>query len=55
MEHVVHTHESVREYSQDYMVKLRRKNYVTPKHYLDFIKIYLGQLDVKAAEIDQQV
>ncbi|KAK3924935.1 Dynein heavy chain 10, axonemal [Frankliniella fusca] len=54
VEHVVHTHESVREYCQDYLVKLRRKTYVTPKHYLDFIKVYLQQLDIRAAEIDQQ-
>lgn len=55
VEHVVHTHQSVREYCQDYLIKLRRKNFVTPKHYLDFINIYLRQLDVRAADIDHQV
>lgn len=37
------------------MVKLRRKNYVTPKHYLDFINNYLKLLDEKDEYIVAQV
>lgn len=40
MQHAVHVHQSVGEYTKDYLLKLRRKNFVTPKHYLDFIIIY---------------
>lgn len=36
------------------MLKLRRKNYVTPKHYLDFIQTYLKLLDEKNNYIDAQ-
>lgn len=38
----------------DYQVKLRRKNYVTPKHYLDFINIYLRLLVEKDNYIQAQ-
>lgn len=41
VEHVVHVHNSVRDYSQQYLQSVRRKNFVTPKHYLDFISTYL--------------
>lgn len=41
VEHVVHVHNSVRDYSQQYLQTVRRKNFVTPKHYLDFISTYL--------------
>jgi len=55
VEHVVHTHQSVIEYTVDYFVKNRRRNYVTPKHYLDFIHIYLVEIQERAAYIDAQV
>ena len=45
--HVVHVHESVRQYSVDFLEKLRRTNFVTPKNYLDFLKNYLVLLDEK--------
>lgn len=41
VEHVVHVHNSVRHYTQQYLQSVRRKNFVTPKHYLDFISTYL--------------
>lgn len=54
MAHVVHVHSSVQAYSKDYLQKLRRNNYVTPKHYLDYINIYLKLLDEKNAFIMMQ-
>lgn len=54
IEHVVHVHQSVSFYTHDFLMKLRRKNYVTPKHYLDFIQIYQNLLDEKNNYIDAQ-
>lgn len=39
--HVVHVHNSIKFYSADFLQKLRRKNFVTPKHYLDYINTYI--------------
>nr|VZI42327.1 unnamed protein product [Spirometra erinaceieuropaei] len=39
---VVHVHMSVQEFTKDFLQKWRRVNYVTPKHYLDFIKNYFS-------------
>lgn len=54
IQHVVHVHQSIGEYTKNYELKLRRKNYVTPKHYLDFIQIYLRLLDEKDRYIQAQ-
>ncbi|KAJ3665402.1 hypothetical protein Zmor_000898 [Zophobas morio] len=54
IEHVVHVHKSMSDYVRDYLLTLRRKNYVTPKHYLDLMQIYLKLLDEKNAYIDSQ-
>jgi dynein heavy chain len=43
-EHMVVTHQSVREFSAKYFDQLRRYNYVTPKNYLDFIANYKKSL-----------
>ncbi|XP_004753142.1 dynein axonemal heavy chain 10 isoform X1 [Mustela putorius furo] len=47
VEHVVLVHESVNEFSKQFLQKLRRSNYVTPKNYLDFINTYSKLLDEK--------
>ncbi|XP_069353305.1 dynein axonemal heavy chain 10 isoform X1 [Eulemur rufifrons] len=47
VEHVVLVHESVGEFSKQFLQKLRRSNYVTPKNYLDFINTYSKLLDEK--------
>ncbi|XP_013358995.1 PREDICTED: dynein heavy chain 10, axonemal isoform X2 [Chinchilla lanigera] len=47
VEHVVLVHESVGEFSKQFLQKLRRSNYVTPKNYLDFIHSYSRLLDEK--------
>ncbi|XP_015836813.2 dynein axonemal heavy chain 10 [Tribolium castaneum] len=54
IEHVVHVHTSIEEYVRNYLIKLRRKNYVTPKHYLDLMQIYLKLLEEKNQYIDSQ-
>ena len=45
--HVRMVHESVGEYSNMFLQKLRRSNYVTPKNYLDFISTYVKLLEDK--------
>jgi dynein heavy chain len=47
VEHVVLVHQSVGEFSKQFLQKLRRSNYVTPKNYLDFINTYSKLLDEK--------
>ncbi|CAK9806047.1 Dynein axonemal heavy chain 10 [Anthophora plagiata] len=42
--HMVFVHKTVCDYTIDFQLKLRRRNYVTPKHYLDFINTYLKLL-----------
>ncbi|XP_074640231.1 dynein axonemal heavy chain 10-like [Tubulanus polymorphus] len=45
--HIVMVHQSVGDYSIQFLQKLRRNNYVTPKNYLDFINTYSKLLDEK--------
>ncbi|XP_070520949.1 dynein axonemal heavy chain 10 [Cardiocondyla obscurior] len=45
--HIVYVHTSVLQYTVDFATKLRRRNYVTPKHFLDFINTYLKLLTEK--------
>ncbi|XP_053669700.1 dynein axonemal heavy chain 10 [Anopheles nili] len=52
--HIVHVHQSLKGYNLQYLTKLRRKNFVTPKHYLDFINTYLKLIDEKDNFIMQQ-
>ncbi|KAI5166248.1 Dynein Heavy Chain 10, Axonemal [Manis pentadactyla] len=47
VQHVVLVHQSVGEFSKQFLQKLRRSNYVTPKNYLDFINTYSKLLDEK--------
>ncbi|XP_028981786.1 dynein heavy chain 10, axonemal [Diachasma alloeum] len=54
IQHVVHVHESVGEYTAEFLTKLRRRNYVTPKHFLDFINTYLNLLAEKKTYIASQ-
>jgi dynein heavy chain len=44
VDHVVHVHLSVGDYSKDFLQKLRRVNHITPKNYLDFISTYIKLL-----------
>ncbi|XP_011184312.3 dynein axonemal heavy chain 10 [Zeugodacus cucurbitae] len=54
IEHVVHVHTTIQMYSREYLIKLRRNNYVTPKHYLDFINTYLRLLEERSSFIRMQ-
>lgn len=45
--HVVHVHRSLDIYSLKFLQQLRRKNFVTPKHYLDYIATYLKLMSEK--------
>lgn len=47
VDHVVHVHLSVGDYSKEFQQKLRRVNHVTPKNYLDFISSYTRLLREK--------
>eukprot|EP00102_Acyrthosiphon_pisum_P015188 XP_008185630.2 PREDICTED: dynein heavy chain 10, axonemal [Acyrthosiphon pisum] len=52
--HIVYTHKTMNVYTNDFLVKLKRKNYVTPKHYLDYINVYLNLIDEKSAIVARQ-
>lgn len=52
--HVVHVHTSVQSYSTEFMQKLRRNNYVSPKHFLDFQVTYLKLFKEKLQYITAQ-
>ncbi|KPJ14719.1 Dynein heavy chain 10, axonemal [Papilio machaon] len=54
VEHVVHVHLSVAVYSAEFLARLRRNNYVTPKHYMDFLTSYIALLGEKDAFIVAQ-
>jgi dynein heavy chain, axonemal len=54
-EHVVHVHESLRHYTEEFFTILRRRNYITPKHYLDYVTTYIRLLDEKSSFITQQI
>ncbi|XP_047348543.1 dynein axonemal heavy chain 10 isoform X3 [Vespa velutina] len=52
--HMVHVHKSVGQYTADFLTTLRRRNYVTPKDYLDFINTFLRLLIEKRDYINAQ-
>jgi len=54
VDHVVHVHLSVGDYSKDFLQKLRRVNHVTPKNYLDFISTYIKLLQEKDKFVQEQ-
>lgn len=54
MLHMVHVHKSVGRYTADFLTILRRRNYVTPKDYLDFINTFLRLLIEKRDYINAQ-
>ncbi|XP_050527907.1 dynein axonemal heavy chain 10 [Daktulosphaira vitifoliae] len=54
LNHVMYIHQSMSRYTLDFQLKLRRKLYLTPKHYLDFITLYLQLIDERDSNITQQ-
>lgn len=55
IEHIVMIHISVQRYSQDFETIYKRKNYSTPKNYLDFIRNYIKFIGSKRKNIDSSV
>lgn len=54
-DHVVYVHESLHHYTREFRQILRRRNYVTPKHYLDYVTTYIRLLDEKSSYISKQI
>ena len=54
-EHIVSTHLSVQDYSIKYESEFKRRNYSTPKNYLDFINSYLTMLVSKKKNLTGKV
>lgn len=54
-DHVVHVHESLSHYTREFLTILRRRNYITPKHYLDYVTTYIRLLDEKSSFITKQI
>lgn len=52
--HSVHVHQSIGYYTLLFLQKLRRKNYVTPKHFIDFILTFLALIEERDAFIAGQ-
>ena len=50
--HIVNVHLSVQEYSTEFEAKLKRKNFATPKNYLDFLKTYNTSLEKNTKEFN---
>ncbi len=42
--HIVRVHSSMQKYSDDFLAKLKRVNFSTPKNYLDFLSNYIAFL-----------
>jgi dynein heavy chain len=55
VKHIVQVHLSIFDYSLEFEQKLRRKNYSTPKNFLDFIAAYVKTLVKKRKDIDSKV
>ena len=47
-------HVSVSNYTTDFLLKLRRPNYVTPRHYLDALETYQNLLNERKQYIESQ-
>ncbi|XP_041985040.1 dynein axonemal heavy chain 10 [Aricia agestis] len=54
VEHVVYVHAGAAQYATAYIVRARRHNYVTPKHYMDYLTNYLALLYERDAHIVAQ-
>ena len=52
--HAVFTHQSVIAASEEYFEKMRRRNFVSPKNYLDYLSTYMRLLRENDTYIDSQ-
>jgi dynein heavy chain len=55
IEHIVMIHQSIQKYSEDFFNVYKRRNYSTPKNYLDFIQSYKKFLYDKRILLDRNV
>lgn len=53
--HVVYVHKSLDHYSEEFFNKIGRKNYVTPKHFIDFVATYVSFIEDKYSSITKQI
>jgi len=53
--HVVMVHLSVQDYSRDFELQLKRRNFNTPKNYLDFLNNYRHLLGTNRTKYDAMV
>lgn len=53
--HIVYTHLTMNVYTNDFLIKLKRKNYLTPTHYIDYISTFLNLVKEKTDITTQQV
>ena len=54
-DHVVLVHQSVQRFSSEFENIYKRKNFSTPKNYLDFIQNYMSFLKKNRIQIDKNV
>jgi dynein heavy chain len=54
-DHITRVHQSVRVYSKEFEEVYKRKNYSTPKNYLDFIITYINFLQDRRKALDNAV
>ncbi|GLH10276.1 Dynein heavy chain, cytoplasmic [Gryllus bimaculatus] len=54
VKHMVHVHSSVNKYTEEFFQVHHQKNYVTPKHFHDYIHTYLLLLEEKSASISEK-
>lgn len=55
VQHLVDVHTDAVNQSNEYTEKFKKFNYITPKHYIDFINNYLKQLNDRHNSIVNQV
>ena len=53
--HIVYVHLSVQDYSKEFDEKLKRKNFATPKNYLDFLRTYSQSLEKNIKDFNLMV
>lgn len=55
VDHIVYVHMSVQDYSRQFEEQLKRKNFATPKNYLDFLRTYRTSLYKSIKEFNNLV
>jgi dynein heavy chain len=55
VDHIVNVHMSVQTYSKEFEEKLKRKNFATPKNYLDFLRTYQASLESNNKDFNKMI